>query len=307
MITSITDGGSVDAGYDCPHRNLQSGALRVSALALLTVIAPVTQAVAQHGGSDLTGLTEDLTKLSPELAGGRWGWRLTRYPDVGYSIKIAGRVYLVLSTDPKKNENIIWDPLTGLGRDIDHAQWASLIEEHRQDSSTGILFLGQFKAIPNNRTLRYEPAPGVGMPSCSPNFYGYFAVHDSSQKLLRSFYVVVKISDPLSVRYHICIEGSGGYEMVKPRVTIDFESEQIWSYALADGTLLFVTGDKYGTTIVRLDDNLQQHTSVDGRVFVLNAADINAGLESLADIQDPTSRFQVFLAAIAAARKSGFH
>jgi hypothetical protein len=289
------------------HLNFQNATVRIGAFAMLLVTVPAMHAFARHDVGAATGLEENLKELSPELAGGKWGWHLTRYSDVGYSIKIAGRVYLVLSTDPQKKDNVVWDPLTGLGRHIDHDQWVRMIEARRQSLSIGILFPGQSEAIPDDRILRYEPAPGVGMPSCSPNFNGYFEVYNSSQNLLRSFYVVTKIADPSSVRYHICIEGSGGHLMVKPPITIDFESGQIWSYALADGTLLFVTGNKGGTTIVRLDDKLRQHTSVDGRAFVLDAAGINAKLGPSPDIQDPTFRYQVFLAAIEAAKKAGLH
>jgi hypothetical protein len=91
------------------------------------------------------------------------------------------------------------------------------------------------------------------------------------------------------------------------KITIEFDTGFTSSNSLSDGTLLFLTMDKYESAIVRLDDKLQQHTSVDDRVFVLDAADINAELGQSADIQDPTFRYQVFLAAIEAVKKEGLH
>jgi hypothetical protein len=288
------------------HPSLQHVAMRVSAFAALMVFAPVTQAIAQQDNGGVTGLEEDLTKLSPELARDQWGWHLTRYWEFAGSYKIDGQPFLMLSMDLSLTDNVLWDPLTGFGSHLDHKQWVQFTAAHRQDKFVDVLAPGQGLDLSRNRTVIDQPAPGVGMPSCGPIFNDFFEVYESSHNLLRSFYAVAKVVDPLSVKYHICIEG-GGYVDTKPDIEIEFATGLTFIGSLTDSTLLIVAVSKSDATVVRLDRGLQQHTSVGGRLFVLDAAGINAGLESLADIQDPTSRYRVFIAAIEAARKSGLY
>ncbi len=210
--------GSVDPdGCDRFLLNLRRAAMRVTALAVFMAITSVTHAVAQQVSGNVTGLNEDLTKWSPELVGRQWGWRLTRYKSFDASFKIDGEVYLMLSADIKTTDNVIWDPLTGLGRHFDHDQWVEFTDMHREDLFSGILSIGQHAAMSDGRIMEVSPAPGVGMPSCSQNFNGYYNIYDSSRRLLRSFYVVERVVDPLSVRYHICIEGSGDHVFIKPK------------------------------------------------------------------------------------------
>jgi hypothetical protein len=287
--------------------NLQSAAMRASTFAMLIAIASPAPAIAQHTPGGNTELTEDLAKGSPELMGDQWGWRLTRYKEFQASFKINGRTLVMLSTDLQLTDDVIWDPLTGLGRYLDHDQSIKFIEAHRQDMFDGIYSPGQGTVISGDRTIEAWPAPGVGNPSCTPNFYEYFNVYDSSHRLLRSFYVVEKLADPQSIKYHICNEGSRGHVDTTPKVTIEFDTGLTTIHSLSDRTLLFTNTDKYGTTIVRLDKNQQQLTSVGGLVFVLDAAGINSELEPAGEIQDPTFRYNIFFKAIETAKDTGLH
>jgi hypothetical protein len=314
-VNAIISRRSVDPyGWYRSCLDLQSAAMRVSALVVFMAIVSSTHATAQRGDADNAGFTEDLTKRSPELVGNQWGWELTRYWNFAGWYKIGGRVLIMLATDLNLTDNVLWDPLTGLGRHFDHDQWVQFTEAHRQDRSLGLLSTGQGLDLPANRTAIVQAAPGAGMPSCSPNFSQYFNVYNSSHDILRSFYVVSKIADPLSVRYRICIEGSRDSIDTKPDITIKFDTQGNLTFidALPDGTLLFLnlhlmSRSRNEATIVRLDNDLQQYTSVGGRMFILDAAGINAEIESLPHVQDPTARYRIFLAAIEAKKNAGLH
>jgi hypothetical protein len=297
--------GSYRCGRWCP--NPQGATLRAGALIVFAVIFGCTDAAAQRREVNSSLVTENLTELSPELIGNQWGWHLTRYRGLDGLYKIEGRTFLMLSTDFNLMDNVIWDPLTGLGRHFDHDPWVQFTEAYRQEGSSGLLAIGQGLELPGNRTAIVRAAPGVGMPSCGPNFNQYFDVYDASRNLLRSFYVVTKIVDPLSVKYHICIEGSGRHVDTKPNITIEYDAGILYMGILSDGTMVFMDSNKNGTTIVRLDNELQQHTSIGGRMFVLDAAGINAELGPSPDIQDPAFRYRVFLRAIQAAKNAGLH
>jgi len=249
-----------------------------------------------HGGAS-ADLSESLMRRTPELVGDKWGWRLTKYKNVMNFFKVDGRVMILLSTDLEATDNVIWDPLTGQRRHLNSREYLQFGEEHRKHLISAALNLGQVLQISDDRTIQAWPAPGVGSPNCAPIFYQFFRVRDASGAVLRSFYVVEKIDHPASRKYHICLPGDGGRE-IKPKGLIEFDSEWLLFDELADGTLLFTSMDDEGTTILRLDENLRQHTSLDGRVFVLDADDINSRLEALPDLQDPEARYHVFLSAI---------
>jgi hypothetical protein len=275
--------------------------IRICVLGALIAIASTAKAVGQQVDMPGIGLLPNLTKWSPELVGGQWGWRLTKYKSLEDVYNIDGRTIVQLSTDQSSTDNVVWDPLTGGGDHLDHEASVRFIQEHGKDIQPAIIANGPIK-ISGARVIVAEPSYG-NIGTCSPNFAWYYSVYDSSHRLLRSFYVVEKLVHPIVTMKLTCV---GGRPMtVEYKVHFEYDNELTWFADLQDGTIMFIRMDENGTTIVRLDKSVQQHTSVSGRVFILDAAPINVRLRSLDRFEDARFRYPIFLKEIEAARKSG--
>jgi hypothetical protein len=82
---------------------------------------------------------------------------------------------------------------------------------------------------------------------------------------------------------------------------IDYDTNVVFYVDLPDGSFLFFNMAEHQLDIIRLDSTLQQHTTLDGRMFVLDADTINHALHS-AYVNDPQFRYDTFLKRIKAAQ-----
>ena len=123
--------------------------------------------------------------------------------------------------------------------------------------------------------------------------------------LLRLFYVLEKLEHPKDFKYFVCPEAETKQEK---HIKIKFEeTKDIFFTELFDETLLFFSIETKNTVIVRLDQNLQQHTSMGGRMFVLDAAKINSILlsEQIKSENNAQFRYDLFMKEIASVQNSG--
>ncbi len=145
-------------------------------------------------------------------------------------------------------------------------------------------------------------SPGQSFP-CSSVFYNYYSVFDDSRRLIKKLYIVQKFDYPKILKYFVCPEADAPQEKhIKAEFQIIPES---WFADLPDGTLLFLSSDTNDRFIIRLDQNLQQHTSMGGRMFALDAVKSNDVLESEQNKSenDAQFRYDIFMKEIAFANK----
>lgn len=107
-------------------------------------------AQAADGSADLgiSDLTQNATIWSPELAGGQWGWRLTKYKYIGAAYKFNGETIFFLQDKITGNSgSLLWDPLKGTGIYLNPGETKKFWSYHVNDRSAilngilGLLFL----------------------------------------------------------------------------------------------------------------------------------------------------------------------
>jgi hypothetical protein len=94
-----------------------------------------------------------------------------------------------------------------------------------------------------------------------------------------------------------CAEGDSG---PNPYLA-DFEYDTgLFTYyaPLRDGSMLFIYFDGVSTRIIRLDEELRQHSSVGGQMFILDADPINDEFDASPRGNDSRFRYEVILKKI---------
>jgi hypothetical protein len=217
-----------------------------------------------------------------ELVGGQWGWRLETYRAFDGAFKIDGKVFLLLSTDMRAESSVLWDPLSGEIRRFDHTQYLRFWSEHKPDfiwSSVSEFSTFSIR-LPDDRRLQSIPSPGQAF-SCHSLVFQYFAVVGKQGKTEPAFYIIRKLGHLRQVKYVSCPEAEESKEHhMQIRFVMDFNN----AIALPDETTLFLGGILANRlTIIRLDRNFKPHTTLGGRVLVVDANQINNRLRPAAD------------------------
>jgi len=223
-----------------------------------------------------------------ELVGNQWGWHITHYKGISGAFKINGNTVLLLSAT--EGDYVVWNPLTGDVHHLDGAGFDAFWSAHKNAR----VFFGLPMKLYDGRTIDYFPSPGQTF-SCHSTFFQYYRVFDQAHHLVRAFYVVSKLEHPEETLYHVCSE----IGLPDRHIMIDYDTTVDFNIDLPDGSLLFFDGSVNALNILRLDRTYQQHTTLDGRMFVLDADAINNALRS-AYVNDPQFRYDVFLKQIKA-------
>jgi hypothetical protein len=216
---------------------MKSKALLVLFSALMTLAMALTDTKAADlpvGDSDaVNNMTEKATIWSPELVGGQWGWRLTKYRYIDQAYKINGQTLLLLSTDINNTDNVLWNPLTGTGRHLDQGEYKRFWYERKNDMLLHNLFpvlaapSSNDKVIPGlypaklfaGRKIQLFGSPGQYF-NCGIIFYSYYGVYDKSSRLIKTFYVLEKLEHPKDFKYFVCPEAETKQEK---HIKIKFE------------------------------------------------------------------------------------
>ena len=199
---------------------MKSKALLVLFSALMTLAMALTDTKAADlpvGDSDaVNNMTEKATIWSPELVGGQWGWRLTKYRYFELAYKINDQTLLLLSTDENHTDNVLWNPLTGTGRHLDQEEFKKFFYKYKNDRLLYSLFpvlddpsknekftpvLYQQKLLYGRNIQRFI-SPGQNF-YCSSIFYSYYGVYDKSSRLIKTFYVLEKLDHPKNFKYFL--------------------------------------------------------------------------------------------------------
>ena len=216
---------------------------------------------------------QNATTWSTELAGDLWGWRLTKYKSFDDAYTIGDQTLLLLSTDGlHPTDNVLWNPLTGMGRHLDRQQYVNFGAKHVNDRpawwTSPILLRG-------GQTLQSVPSPAQYFP-CQAVLFRYYELSAQDRRILAAVYVLRKLGNPRLIKYYTCPEAALA---TKHYMKIDFLLDLTYVAELPDSTLLFASFEsRHGLIIIRLDQHLRQHTTLGGRVFVADAAPINSGL-----------------------------
>ena len=220
-----------------------------------------------HVDADVVDLTQAATRWSPELVGGQWGWRLTKYKVLSGAFKINGQTLLLLSAPARSAaDSVLWDPLTGTGTHLNQDEWKSFFAMHEKDRVQTWM-----------RPIRLQGGKVLQTRGwslhCQALPFQYYEIIDSKNRVLNSVYIVHKLHDSKRVKYFICPESDSAQEHymdVSWLMDFDFVAE------LRDGTLLFYSAwSSSELPIIRLDGILKQRTTLEGLVFVMSAAEIN--------------------------------
>ncbi len=224
---------------------------------------------ATNGGSN-DGV-QSTTAWSTELVGGLWGWHLAKYKGFENAYRIDGQTLLLLGADIKETDNVLWNPLTGMRLHLDHDEELRFLSRHKNDRLTSYIYISPIH-LQGGRTLQAMPSPGQNL-FCHSLSFRYYDVFDKHHGVLGAFYIVRKLDRARTIKYFVCPEAEQWQEHF---MKIEFIMDMDCFVTLGDGTLLFLNiSDSDGLTIIRLDQNLKQHTTLGGRVFVADAATIN--------------------------------
>jgi hypothetical protein len=292
----------------CVHwgRKLQRYSVFIFAFVLTLVLSIEVRADKQPVEGNVVVLAPDITNWSPELKGGLWGWHLTKYGCLEWIFRIDGKTLIMLSTDINATDNVLWDPLTGAGLHLNHEEYEEFNQTHKDDQYLGVpeLYTDRLFPLGEKRMIQTQISPPYIANVCTMLFSYYFNIFNMDHDLVGSFYVLVKLPYPITTMRDTCAEGDSG----PSPYPADFRyNTQIPTYytALGDGSILFIIFDGVSTRIIRLDRELRQHSTVDGHMFILDAAPINAELDASPRSKDSRFRYEVLLKKIEELKASG--
>ncbi len=251
--------------------------------------------IAAAPASDLqepTSLADYLAKLHPvgnELRGAEWGWDLTAYPNFVGAYRIGSQTLVMAAATLDKQLIINPTAKTVLVLDKLHSdRFAKLAKDYQ------LPYPLSHPDSPAN--FKEVGSPGAGF-SCGPPWSNYYDYTKGPNGLSRSFYVVILLPHPKRNPYEVC--QIGNINSLKT-VSSNLEEGSPLCYALPDSTvLMFVESRGY---LLRLDQNLNQRSTINGKVFVVDAETINSRLNS-GVAGDPAFRFGVFRQALISCRK----
>lgn len=93
----------------------------------------------QHGGGQRARPCQEHREPIPYKMVSRIGWQpvgmaFRKYRWVENAYHIYGETFLLLTTKPfKETDNVLWNPLTGDGRHLDHEKNARFLSEHGRE------------------------------------------------------------------------------------------------------------------------------------------------------------------------------
>jgi hypothetical protein len=292
---------------------MRSPILRLSISIVLTVVTVNSKAAS--GGEFAFSTNEASDTLISDIRSGdnqfddpvlsqndKWGWDLHEYKSVGPAYRLNHEVYFLISKGTGANGNVrccefqdsyIWNPLTGEHQHLDLNQRALFENQHKSDVvfSFPISYRGMKLESGNSISIPYSPGFS---PKCYINYTHYYDVTASSGKEVRSFYVIMKLDRPEVLIVPICQPESVG--VVREPITELRETPNLQIAPLADGGALFWSLDK--GFILRFDEYFQQHSTIHGRISVINADEINSLLEASPERLDPQARDRIFANAM---------
>lgn len=248
----------------------------------LAVASPAAQAADPSADSGIGDLTQNATIWSPELAGGQWGWSLTKYNIFNDSYKIGGNIYFLLSTNlffksiPPNVEAVFWNPLTGGGSHFSGDDISKIWTEHKDNR----IDVNNTKIQLNNGRNITTYLYGNWFLRCGNIAFREYKIFDNKDNFVYGFYIVHKLDRPENIKLAVCREAEDP-EIYPTKVY--FATDFYFIGELSDGTLMFsdikiTIGDSARSNalhIIRLDQNFKPHTTLGGRVFVVDAAPIN--------------------------------
>jgi len=207
----------------------------------------------------------------------------------------------MLSTDIKATDNVLWDPLTGAGLHLDHEEYEQFTKTYKDDHYIGMIDPDRFYPSLGSRMIRTR----VSSPyhTCGVLFGYYFDlfekdhIYDGDHSPIRSFFVIEKLPHPITVMRDTCAEGDSGPNPYP--ADFEYDTGLLTYYApLRDDSILFIYFDGVSTRIIRLDEELRQHSSVGGHMFILDADRINAEFDASPRGNDSRFRYEVVLKKI---------
>ena len=195
------------------------------------------------------------------VAGDQWGRDSSSYPNLVGVYRIRDRLLVLVAQDTEKQ--LIMEPYSGKALLLDRAhsdELVSLIKSGRQTMGVSSL---QTK---DGLSIREEQSPGQTW-SCHSNFASYLTASNAESGSTRSFFIVV--------RFSLRREGVGRCTGALPpyqKINTTLDEAATVMLGLPDHTVLVF--DLSHGYLLRLDGNFRQHTTLDDKIFIVDAAPI---------------------------------
>jgi hypothetical protein len=287
--------------------------LRLGILTVLTISTIVSTRALEAETSALGNQVSE-TSISKDRSGqnlsddpvmsqdDKWGWDLHEYKSVGPAYHLNHQVYILISKGTGSNGNVrccefqdsyIWNPLTGDRQHLDLNQRIIFENQHKSDVILSFLASFRGKSLESENRISTRYSPGFS-PKCYINYGQYYVVTTPSGEKLRSFYVIMKLDRPEILTVSTCQSESVG--AVRESIT-EFEKTPIIQIVPLEGGGAFLWSIDEGF-LLRFDQFFQQHSTIHGRINVVDADDVNAQLELSPDGLDPKARTIIFANAL---------
>ncbi len=243
-------------------RRTLSLAVMSASLTVLSEVINLSAARSQRAYDQVTRLENFLEQLDSSqniVAGNQWGRNLSSYPNLVGIYRIRDRLLLLVAQNTQKQ--LIVDPYSGKSLPLDQShsdELVSLIQSGRQEMEVSSL---QTK---EGILVRMEGSSWQTW-SCQSNFPSYMIASNTQSGLIRSFFVVV--------RFPLRRERVGRCTGVLPphqKIDTTLDEAAIAMLGLSDRTLLLF--DRSHGYLLRLDAKFRQHTTLNNKVFTVDAA-----------------------------------
>ena len=269
------------AGVEHGRPNRRRGLAKYAIASLLTLLAGHSPGKSPSLVLPST-VDEYLKTLKPVagfLSGDKWGWDLSDFPNFFGFYFIHGTQYVIAAKD---TDHVLL-------LDMDHGKAMSMnvsqeIDFDKVAGDSKLAFNGY--TLSSNNVNMADGSHG-GTFSCTPAFGTYYTFSNKNG-LHRSVYLIVRYSHPVTTTYQTCFEGSTRRGQ---SYTLSLDGAFAEVSIAPDGTpLLFTNNTGF---VLHLDQHFLQHTTLGGRIFLVDAQTANAKLDA-SQAYDPIVRAKVF-------------
>ena len=206
----------------------------------------------------------------------KWGWDLSQFQGLGGAYALPNGIYFLMGM-PKQNPKgvgFLWNPMNGDIKSLPSPDF-SLFERKNigsliyHNAMSAPVFLG------NGTEIRMNYIPWSGR--CAIPFDHFYTARDKFGNVVREFYIIRRRYQPKTYTVRVCEDGAFRRETY----TSDVEDAAVLFVPLPDGSVLFSEPSK--RYLMRLDTHLQAHSSIDGRIFVLDHDPISRLIDNTND------------------------